>query len=280
MNINPKFRPSLPEEQPNIQHLITPGNHMPYFHWHSHMEILLIYRGRYRLENEKEQFSGTCPLVIVHFPYTFHSLNADPDVLYERQIIRFDPHILSQLSGEIIDPRPLQGASFLFSKPDPADMQALTEIIDLLHTYTQDTSMYTLLLCLLMRRILMICEAGRGQICRSQTSYIQEVLAWLAEHLAEPESAAGIAARFNVCPAKFHRDFKSALGKSYKKYLTDLRMHTAYKLLSEDAAIVDAAIETGYSSEAHFIKVFREYWGITPGRYLATREILHHRETE
>lgn len=283
MNTNPKSRLPLLEENldfPCCKHQITAGNHMPYFHWHTHYEILLIHRGSYRLESGKHMFSGTRPLAIVHFPYTFHSMNADAGTPYERQVIQFDPQLLTRLSPETMDLSSLRDASFLYSEPDPADMAALREITDLLTAYETDRGMRELLLLTLMRRILMICEAGRGRIYRSQSGYIQNVLAYLTEHLSEPESAARIAARFEVCPAKFHRDFKATLGKTYKQYLTDLRMHTAYKLLDAGTGIIGTAIETGYSSEAHFIKVFREYWGITPGRYLATGETLHHRETE
>ena len=37
-------------------------------------------------------------------------------------------------------------------------------------------------------------------------------------------------------------------------------------LLEGERSVVQVAMETGYSSEAHFIKAFREHWGITPGQ--------------
>ena len=42
-------------------------------------------------------------------------------------------------------------------------------------------------------------------------------------------------------------------------------MARARDLLESGSSIINAALETGYSSEAHFIKAFRGYYGMTPG---------------
>ena len=39
-------------------------------------------------------------------------------------------------------------------------------------------------------------------------------------------------------------------------------------MLKRGESIIRTSLECGYCSEAHFIKAFREYWGITPGEYL------------
>ncbi|MBO5218441.1 MAG: helix-turn-helix domain-containing protein, partial [Clostridia bacterium] len=61
-------------------------------------------------------------------------------------------------------------------------------------------------------------------------------------------------------------------GKTYKQHLTDLRQTFARELLSSGASIINTAIDTGYSSEAHFIKAFREYWGTTPGEFIKNQQ--------
>ena len=56
-------------------------------------------------------------------------------------------------------------------------------------------------------------------------------------------------------------------GRCCPKYLTDLRQTRARELMETGSSIINASLETGYSSEAHFIKAFREYWGMTPGEF-------------
>ena len=42
-------------------------------------------------------------------------------------------------------------------------------------------------------------------------------------------------------------------------------MARARDLLLSGSSIINASLETGYSSEAHFIKAFHSYYGVTPG---------------
>ena len=77
--------------------------------------------------------------------------------------------------------------------------------------------------------------------------------------------------KFDIGESKFCADFKSHTGKTYKKYLTDLRMTRARELLASGSSIINASLETGYSSEAHFIKAFREYYGTTPSVMIKER---------
>ena len=54
---------------------------------------------------------------------------------------------------------------------------------------------------------------------------------------------------------------------AFKKYLTDLRQIHARELIADGSSVINASLEAGYTSEAHFIKIFREYWGMTPGEF-------------
>ena len=244
------------------------GNKMPFFHWHSHYEIILVLRGNYKITNGSFVAEGTKPLAIVHCPYTLHQGIASEDAIYERYVITFNKKIIRSFSPETMDISPLLGASLIYAEPNPAEIASLTDHAQKLQEYRDDPTMRALFIAVILRRIMMICEAGRGEIIRSGSSYIQEALQYIPEHLSEPETAAEIAARFGVCPAKFHRDFRATVGKTYKQHLTDLRQTFARELLTSGASIINASIDTGYSSEAHFIKAFREYWGITPGEYI------------
>ena len=90
----------------------------------------------------------------------------------------------------------------------------------------------------------------------------------IGENLSEPMTLYELCDKFDVGASKLCKDFRKTTGKTYKSYLTDLRMTRARELLSAGSSIINASLETGYSSEAHFIKAFREYWGMTPGRFV------------
>ena len=61
----------------------------------------------------------------------------------------------------------------------------------------------------------------------------------------------------------FTRRFHTTPGR----YLTDVRLRAAVKLLSESAGIADIAALTGYASASYFIRVFHREMGVSPAAY-------------
>jgi AraC-like DNA-binding protein len=43
----------------------------------------------------------------------------------------------------------------------------------------------------------------------------------------------------------------------------------AKRLLAQGRSIIDTALETGFSDQSHFTRVFREHTGATPNQYQA-----------
>ena len=248
------------------------GYRQHFFHWHPHYEILLILQGDYKIESSGRIITGTTPRAIVHFPYSLHNGFAASQPLYERYIITFTKQLLRMFSPAILDLTTLQQVNFIATEPPPADMEELVSYARRLEEYRNNPVMSALFTALILQKILLICDAGHGEIIRGNYSYIQDALHFIAENLSKPLTALELAEKFGVCKTKFHRDFRAATGKSYKQHLTDLRQTFARELLTSGASIIDAALECGYSGEAHFVKAFREYWGITPGEYMKNRK--------
>ena len=64
------------------------------------------------------------------------------------------------------------------------------------------------------------------------------------------------------------RCFQSLIHKSPFEYLLDYRVETAQRLLrTSSLPILDIALQTGFSNEAYFCKVFKRISGKTPNTY-------------
>lgn len=71
--------------------------------------------------------------------------------------------------------------------------------------------------------------------------------------------------QLKLSPNYFSTIFHAATGKKFKKYLTDLRMLKAKKLIIEtNLSIEKISREVGYFSTSHFIKLFIQYYGCSP----------------
>ncbi len=78
-----------------------------------------------------------------------------------------------------------------------------------------------------------------------------------------------ISNHFYVHSSYLRRVFKNEVGKTVSNYITDTRMQKAMELLtaSNDTAISTVAEKVGYSDCGYFIKCFKKYAGISPGKY-------------
>lgn len=82
-----------------------------------------------------------------------------------------------------------------------------------------------------------------------------------------------LAAVSHVSPAHFARSFKDAFGLPPHRYLLTRRIERAKTLLGEsELAILDIALQTGWSSLGTFGRTFRDITGESPGELRAREQ--------
>ena len=182
--------------------------------------------------------------------------------------------ILQFAFGNEINLSPLFGASFISFYPRQDELGEIMEYTAKAETGygNLDPNVSGLYIALVLNRLLRIAEDGRSESFSENISYIQEALMIISSDLSVQLTANRVAEMMNVSTAKFRADFKRHTGTTFKKFLTDLRMTRAYELLQSGSSIINASLETGYSSEAHFIAAFRRYWGRTPGSFAPVKK--------
>jgi two-component system response regulator YesN len=65
------------------------------------------------------------------------------------------------------------------------------------------------------------------------------------------------------------RLFKREMGIPFSAYVLDKKMERAKQMLLAQHKIGDVADSLGFTDSSHFIRVFRKYWGMTPGKLKA-----------
>jgi AraC family transcriptional regulator len=103
----------------------------------------------------------------------------------------------------------------------------------------------------------------------------RRALELMNEHLDRNLTVALLAREVGLSPAHFAREFKEAMGLAPHRYLLTRRLESARRLLdTPDAVLSDVAQRTGFADQAHFTRLFKREFGLTPGVVLKGRRGL------
>jgi AraC family cel operon transcriptional repressor len=121
-----------------------------------------------------------------------------------------------------------------------------------------------------------VFERARG------TGYPPGVPDWLLEacravraHKNLQKGTAAFAALCGHSPEHVAREVRRWLGKTPTDVVNEARLdHAASRLAESDTPIVEVALACGYENISHFYRLFRERYGVSPGRYRERQQQL------
>jgi AraC-like DNA-binding protein len=103
------------------------------------------------------------------------------------------------------------------------------------------------------------------------TRRIDQTLDWIRRHLARELTVVEAARIAHVTPAAFSRFFRREVGKTFTRYVNDVRCSEAcLKLRLGSRPVAAVARECGYSTLSHFNRQFRLRHGMSPREFRAT----------
>jgi AraC-like DNA-binding protein len=105
----------------------------------------------------------------------------------------------------------------------------------------------------------------RAATSRAHDELADAVMLLLAGRYAEPLTLDLIAADVHSSPFHLCRVFKTRVGRSVHRYLTQLRLRAALeRVVQGERCLTRLATEVGFSSHSHLSHAFRREFGTTP----------------
>ncbi|NEW05797.1 response regulator [Paenibacillus sp. SYP-B3998] len=106
---------------------------------------------------------------------------------------------------------------------------------------------------------------SQRQIVSHQT--VKTILDLVEQELDTDLTLHTVAERLYVNSSYLSRLFKQETGKPFSTYVLERKMERARSVLQEGDKVYNAALAAGYRDVSYFTKVFRKYWGVTPGSF-------------
>jgi AraC family transcriptional regulator len=101
---------------------------------------------------------------------------------------------------------------------------------------------------------------------------LRRVIDHMRSHLDETLSLEKLAELGGLSASQFARRFREATGQSPHRFLTDLRIDRARKLLeATDQSVIDVGLECGFERPSHFSTAFRMRVGMSPRAWRVER---------
>jgi AraC family transcriptional regulator len=96
----------------------------------------------------------------------------------------------------------------------------------------------------------------------------RDVIDLVRSRISEDISLADMAAVTGLSISRFSQMFKKSVGKSPHQYVLQQRVQYAKELIvSLDLRMIDIAVASGFKTQQHFARIFREICGLNPTEY-------------
>lgn len=100
---------------------------------------------------------------------------------------------------------------------------------------------------------------------------VREAYEYINENFGSDCSLRTIASAVHISPNYLHTIFCEQVGMTPFEYVCEKRIEKAKRLImAGERSMLEIALETGFCSQSHFNKVFKEKCGVTPAQYRRT----------
>ena len=255
---------------------------MPRFHYHDVYEIYLALSDQAQYFINNQVYAIHQGDVFVFNNRDLHRTVAGAGQAYERYILVFQPAFAAGLSTAATDllacfqNRPAGFTPCLH--PTPAEWSAMVDWFEEGIRLSEDTSYGADVrrrLCLgqILLLINSLAQPARqprtASLPVSSRSYqrISPLLRHIQQNLAGDLSLDTLSGAFFLSKHHLNVLFRQATGFAINDYIISCRLGRARELLGQDLTVAQVAEAVGYTSVAHFIRIFKARFGLPPGQY-------------
>lgn len=247
---------------------------MDRLHFHDSIEFLFPLSGGGQCFINDRVFSMHKNSLFVFDSAVLHrTINNDPNQNFKRYMFQVTPASLEAASMTNTDFRGsirLSSPCLNLTKQDSEKLLHLFQRLEhaQVEHFGDDVQRYILFLELMLHlcHCLEVADAEES-ITNQDWKRILPLLEFLNGNYMEPISLDMLAKRFAFSKYHLCHMFKNVTGSSIKEYIIQKRIILAQKLLRQNLSVQEVGERSGFQTNSHFIRTFKEYTGTSPRKY-------------
>ena len=237
-----------------IERLVNRGQ---YIHFHTHLEIYGVVKGRAAFTISGENRLLTEGQMAIIDKYENHSVETEGES--ELFVLRVEPSMLRPFSFLYANqklPRWLMDAAFnkgIFQTME----RCLTETKN-----TQAELRITGIVCELLADVIeRYGLEGVNQTAAHDMELVVKIVQYIYEHYSEKVTLETLANRFHISPTVLSKKLRRRLGVDLRVFVNDLRVQKAVQILNEpeqkNRSVYEVAMSCGFTSMSTFYRSYK-----------------------
>src|SRR5258708_600333 len=111
----------------------------------------------------------------------------------------------------------------------------------------------------------LLADAIRADAPAGRPPWVSRIIDMIESDLARAPTLGQLAAEIGLHPAHLSRAFRKTCGETLGEYVRRRRVEEADRALVSDLSLAEIALHAGFCDQAHFTRVFRRHFGVSPG---------------
>ena len=235
-------------------------------HFHEHYVIGFIEKGQRYLSCKNKEYTTSTGDLLLFNPFDSHTCEQIGDKVLDYRCINIKPEIMKKTVFEIT------GKNYLPKFNQPVIFRSeLVPLLQELHYIIMEEELdfkkEELFFFLIEQLIEEHTEPNLQSNLENTNIEIQAVCDYLENNYAEHIVLDELSTIAGMNKYSLLRNFTKLKGITPYRYLENIRVNKAKKLLEKGVEPIDAAIQTGFVDQSHFTNFFKNFIGLTPKQY-------------
>jgi AraC-like DNA-binding protein len=236
-------------------------------HWHEYYEMIYYHgcKGTCLLNGKPYPVSESC--IFLMTPKDFHKTTNQRTAVSGSAIIQFSEQAVDINLLEILSRGPV-----VLYNPSENLKSLIGELVDSVTKNSRFKNEYLvhMLNCILINLI----KEGECSSANSRKSdpAVRDAIGYMLKNLQSTITLTDMAKKYNLSATYFSHLFHDSTGVPFKKYLTNIRIEYAKRLLEDgELSVIDVGFECGFHTPSQFVRAFEGATGEAPSRYRQAR---------